>query len=192
MVSPYDGSCQNPESLDLRLGAEIKIMRLDRWSAFFEWLTTGRTTEKSLRWETISLAGTSEDNPLWIRPGTRFLAHSKEHLRMPPEVAGECYLKSGRARTFWQHLHATWIDSTFEAQITFEIINLSLVSQPIWEGMRMMQIVFHEVVPADVPYSSKGHYQGQQGATLSKGYFEDEPSTQVVCDGQVCRRVPGS
>ena len=45
LISPYYPECQNGESYDFRLGLELKIMRLDKISAFKEWITTGIYTE---------------------------------------------------------------------------------------------------------------------------------------------------
>ena len=70
-------------------------------------------------------------------------------------------------------LHATagCIDPGFEGQITLELSNIGSIAVKLYPGMRIAQIVLHQLTsPAERPYGLErgSQYQLQTGPQLSR------------------------
>lgn len=69
------------------------------------------------------------------------------------------------------HATAGFIDPGFEGQITLELSNLGRTAVKLYPGMRISQIVLHEMKsPAERPYGAArgSKYQGQSGPVVSR------------------------
>jgi dCTP deaminase len=69
------------------------------------------------------------------------------------------------------HATAGFIDPGFEGQITLELSNLGRIPVRLYPGMRIAQIVLHQLTSAvERPYgASRGsHYHGQTGPQASR------------------------
>jgi dCTP deaminase len=69
------------------------------------------------------------------------------------------------------HATAGFIDPGFEGQITLELSNLGRTAVKLYPGMRVSQIVLHEMKsPAERPYGTQrgSKYQGQTGPVASR------------------------
>jgi deoxycytidine triphosphate deaminase len=82
-------------------------------------------------------------------------------------------LRSSAARAGYEHSFAGWIDPGFRGTIVAELRNnLSNHMLPIEPGMRLLQVVLMQMTAAATqPYSVKGNYQDQTGATGSNYNF---------------------
>ena len=109
----------------------------------------------------------------WLEPGEFALAETREVFHLPDWIACEFKLKSSLARAGLNHVLAGWADPGFNnATLTLELINcLQKNSLGLKPGMKIGQMVFWqgEHVPADASYATRGRYNGQRGATQSKG-----------------------
>jgi len=109
----------------------------------------------------------------WLEPGEFALAETKEVFHLPDWVACEFKLKSSLARAGLNHVLAGWADPGFnDATLTLELINqLQKNSLGLKPGMKIGQMVFWEgeEVPREASYATRGRYNGQRGATQSKG-----------------------
>jgi len=114
-----------------------------------------------------------ENGSWWLEPGEFALAETREVFNLPDWIACEFKLKSSLARAGLNHVLAGWADPGFnDATLTLELINsLRKNSLGLKPGMKIGQVVFWqgERVPPDASYSVLGRYNGQRGATQSKG-----------------------
>lgn len=99
-----------------------------------------------------------------LAPGTRYLAHTRETVNLPNDIAAQLAGRStiGR-RGIVVHKTAGWIDPGFEGQITLELYNLGNNHVRLEAGERIAQLVFLKLDSESSGYD--GQYQGQTGAT---------------------------
>jgi len=141
-VSPYDPAHINPASYDIRLGNH--------------WICPTREPEEFSAQE------------ITLFPGEVILGTSLEIVRLPRDVVGDLKLKSSLGRLWLNHSLSGWIDCNFQGQVTLELQNLGPHARKLSAGMRVAQIVFHQMeAPPDIAYGEgdTGHYQGQMGTT---------------------------
>ena len=144
MVSPYDPTLLNSHSIDVRIGHTAMVEGLDGN------LNNIRLDEHF-----------SRENPYFVCPNQFFLSHTFELVDIPPNIAAEFRLKSTRAREGWTHALAVWIDGGFNGSITLELGNArQYKSLPIYTGMKIGQLIFHETETPDVSYAEVGRYNG--------------------------------
>lgn len=164
LVTPFDGECINPASIDVRLGASY---RLPAWS--------------QLAYETYADMPMRFDMPQWgdeqhmdangyeLQPGQFILCSTLETVWIPANACAELFSKSSTGRIGLEHLHAGWIDPGFRGQLTLEFKNVAPWPILLQPGKRYMQMVVHDLIaPAARDYSQTGRYQGQQGATPAR------------------------
>lgn len=152
MVEPFDENLLNPCSLDIRVGYTAKKRLVNGWLDF-------------------DLRIYNEIDPYLMDPGDRFLVSSLEVFNMPTDVAGQFRLKSSRAREFYEHLNAGWIDPGWTGSVlTMEIMNLDFMPLPLYPGLRMGQIIFQDLLeePGRL-YRDVGRYNGDKTVQESKG-----------------------
>jgi len=69
------------------------------------------------------------------------------------------------------HATAGFVDPGFEGRITLELFNLGRCAVKLYPGMRIAQIVFHQLTsPAERPYGPdrRNKYQGQYNPEPSR------------------------
>lgn len=134
-VNPFDETCINPCSIDLKLGNEFIDLENDR-----------RFTADSIT----------------IEIGQAILATTVEHIKMPAWAAGVVYLKSSLARAGLDHALAGFVDAGFEGTLTMEFHAHRSIT--LFASERVIQLVLHKLeAEPDKLYS--GRYQGQRGPT---------------------------
>ena len=166
MVDPFSIDLLNPASLDVRLGDEI-IAEQPFTASLEPRIVMGQM--KQVR----SLCHFSEKNPYLMPPGTFFLAGTIEVFNLPSNISAQFLLKSSRAREGLQHLLAGWCDPGWHGSVlTLELKNVCQYHHiPIWPGMKIGQMVFHELQHAPLKcYKSTGRYNGDKAVTASKGH----------------------
>ncbi len=154
-VEPLDNKIIRENGLDLRIGSEYcEIMEDDE--VFY--IREGANVNKLFK------CGEAKDYVV-LKPNRRYLLHTLEYLKLPPELMGFVELRSTFARLGIM-MPPTIIDGGFEGQITIEVLSTSFpIAIPI--GTRFLHVVFAKLTtPVSRPYSGK--YQGQRGATLPK------------------------
>ena len=142
-VSPFSMEFINPASIDVRLGKNLMIEG---------------PHEEDL--ELIDISAYTKENPYLLHPGEFVLAETIEKFRIPDRISAQFVLKSSRAREGYQHLLAGWIDPGYRGRLTLEIKNIRRYHPiPLWEGLRIGQIVFHHMSQVPVKsYAETGHY----------------------------------
>ncbi len=121
------------------------------------------------------------DELVWVlKPGHRYLAATKERLKIRTDIAGEIGARSSWGRDGLAVIQgpAGWIDPGFEGNPTLE---LSVVGSPLvlWPGARICQLILHELSsPCLRPYGHPDRdskYQGDTMATPSRSYQDVTP-----------------
>lgn len=153
MLQPFDPQFLNPASLDIRVGDTALL-------------------ETPSGQKQINLWEYSKSKPYSLLPGEYALVGSFEIFNLPPNIAAEFKLKSSRAREWYQHMLAAWIDPGFSNSVlTMELSNANPYNTlPLYPGLRIGQIIFHSLAATpEKTYQQTGRYNGDLIATSSKG-----------------------
>ena len=165
MVDPFDPALVNPASIDLRLGAQYRLPH-PAWGM----RANGRPLRVNVFWGEQQEMG---PDGIELGPGQFILCCTLETVRIPAHAAAELFSKSSAGRIGLEHLHAGWIDPGFRGQLTLELKNVAPWLILLTPGMRLMQMVVHDLTaPAARDYGQTGRYQNQTGATPAKGAKE--------------------
>lgn len=168
--SPFIG----PASIDLHLGDELNV-----WP---RWIRRDPRIDQSDKWRAVSLqlAWTPEsgehdplEEPAWVlEPNTRYLATTKERIRIPSDCAGQLSARSSWGRDGLAVIcgPAGWCDPEFEGYLVLE---LSVIGSEIviWPGAGCLQLVVHRLEEA-VARGYRGKYQQQPGIVPSRTHVE--------------------
>jgi dCTP deaminase len=102
-----------------------------------------------------------------LKPGKRYLGHTKETVELPDNIAAQLTGRStiGRLGVI-VHKTAGWIDPGFKGSVTLELLNMGESPVTLSVGDRVAQPVFFKLGTPSSGYDGK--YQGQQGATRSR------------------------
>ena len=155
MVTPFDPSLVNPASIDVRLGDTLLI-----------------ESAEGPQFKPYPLAGHSQVRPYWLVPGQFVLAQTVEVFSLPDNVAAQFMLKSSRAREGLEHLMAGYCDPGWSGSVlTMELhCSRQLHGVPLWPGMRIGQMVFHQMESTPVrSYRETGRYNADRTVMASKG-----------------------
>lgn len=154
-----------PASIDLRLGNEFLVFKnphipcIDPRDASSESITEKLVIPQGERFI--------------LHPGEFVLGSTHERIRIPSDLVARVEGRSSLGRlAIVVHATAGFIDPGFEGHITLELSNLGRVPVALHPGMRVSQIVLHQMTsPAARPYGSVGRgskYQGQSGPQASR------------------------
>jgi deoxycytidine triphosphate deaminase len=170
LVDPFDEDLLGPASIDMRLGDVfssphamdeswitrdgIRIAKAIPAFADGGWMIDGRMVKK--------MQGTGVE--VTVRPGQNIACISAEYYRLPPNLYGELYTKSSRAREWINHSTASSIHPGFQGRIAFELQYSGEGPYVLRTGMRLVHIAFGLLdQPPAVPYflQEKAKYKGQ-------------------------------
>ena len=167
LISPFDLSCVQPASYDLKLDKTILK-------------PTPANVPVDLRFHEPKdfMESRQIDDGYILFPGDSVLANTVEYLVVPPDMVARVEGKSSLGRLFIAvHVTAGFVDPGYKGQITLEIVNLGKWSVNLYPYMKIAQVNFHQMEgPCNVPYGSSGlgsHYQGQTGPVASSGKRKD-------------------
>lgn len=159
-IEPFEQKLIQPSSLDVRLGAGLRMMR----GGLID------TRDIKDRTEEIDF---DKSHPFVIHPGEFVLAQTLERIKLPDYLAAKLEGKSSLAR-LGLILHATagFIDPGFDGTITLELSVSSPNALCLYYGQKIGQLCFFTMSsPAQFPYGHEklgSHYQHQKGATPSR------------------------
>ncbi|RLG85000.1 MAG: dCTP deaminase [Thermoprotei archaeon] len=155
VIEPFSDEIVRENGVDLRLGDEVCELVETR-----EVLDPYSPSVDVSRFYRCSRAG-----EFVLRPSRRYLLHTLEYLRVPPELMAFVELRSTLAR-LGLVIPPTIIDGGFEGQITIELYS-TVFPIKLRAGTRFLHVVFAKVTsPITRPY--RGRYQGQRGVTLPR------------------------
>jgi len=154
-----------PASVDLRLGQEFVVYNLPHVSC----IDTADPATTEGYTETVRV---DEGDGFILHPGEFVLGSTLEWVRLPDDLVARVEGRSSIGRlAVVVHATAGFIDPGFEGRITLELSNLGRVAVKLYPGMRISQLVFHEMTrPADRPYGPErgSKYFGQEGPVASR------------------------
>lgn len=168
--SPHVG----PASIDLHIADTLLV-----WS---RWVRRDPRIDQSEHWKPVSLqlAWTptmGEHDPLeapaWVlEPGHRYLATTKERIRIPDDCAGQISARSSWGRDGLAVIcgPAGFLDPGYVGRPTLElsVIGSELV---LWPGASIAQLILHRLTePCTRPYTGK--YQFDEMPTPSRLHAE--------------------
>ena len=154
-----------PASIDLRLGTQFVLYR----QPLVPFLDARDAQSIEGHVEHIEIP---DGEGFVLQPGAFALGTTHERVRVPPDLVARVEGRSSIGRlAVVVHATAGFIDPGFEGQITLELSNLGRCAVKLYPGMRISQIVFHEMKsPAERPYGAGrgSKYQGQLGPVASR------------------------
>ena len=173
-IEPFDESCMQPASVDLRLDNAFLVFRHVS-KAFID-------LAKDLEGLT-EVAKAPEGEPFMLHPGQFVLGSTLEKVTLPDDIVGRLEGKSSLGRLgLLTHVTAGFCDPGFSGYLTLELSNVSNLPITLYRGMRVGQISFFMMTtPAAKPYGSPGldsRYQDQRGPTPSR-YRLDEAARRM-------------
>jgi len=162
-IEPYDPSCVQPSSVDVRIDHDFLVFHNAR-RAFID----PRESMDDLT-ERITIA---DGERFILHPGEFALGSTLEYVGLPDDLVARLEGKSSLGRLgLLIHSTAGFIDPGFEGHITLELSNVANLPIAIDPGMLIGQISFQGMSsPAENPYGSGSlgsKYQGQRGPTPS-------------------------
>ncbi|QDG52811.1 dCTP deaminase [Persicimonas caeni] len=154
-----------PASIDVRLGKEFVVYKLPHVAA----IDTRDPDSTRGYTETVTI---EEGESFTLHPGEFVLGTTLEWVKIPNDLVARVDGRSSIGRlAVVVHATAGLVDPGFEGRITLELSNLGRVAVKLYPGMRISQLVFHQMTSeAERPYGpARGSkYQGQQGPTPSR------------------------
>ncbi len=173
VVEPFDDSCVQPSSIDLRV---------DRYFRVFRNHSQRVIDVKDDQEELTELVEVIEDDALILHPGEFVLGSTLERVGLPDDLVGRLEGKSSLGRLgLLIHTTAGFVDPGFDGFLTLELSNVANLPITVYPGMKIGQISFLRMTsPAENPYGSAAlgsKYQGQRGPTPSR-YFENFRETR--------------
>jgi dCTP deaminase len=152
-----------PASVDLRLDRHFIIFRPSNAAFLDPRHETPDATEPLV---------VADGEAFVLHPGDFVLGTTIERVRVPADLVARVEGRSSLGRlAVVVHATAGFIDPGFEGQVTLELSNLGRLAVKLYPGMRISQVVFHQMTsPAERPYGpARGSkYQGQSGPQASR------------------------
>ncbi len=154
-----------PASVDLRLGTEFLVYQAARTSC----LDPREPGSIAAAMDRVSVEG---ERAFVLHPREFALGSTQERVKMPGDLVGVVDGRSSIGRlAVVVHATAGFIDPGFEGQITLELSNIGSIPVKLYPGMRIAQIVLHQMSsPAEQPYGvARGsQYDNQTGPQPSR------------------------
>ena len=163
-IEPFDPSCVQPASVDIRLDRFFRVFRSSRHA----YIDLARPLD-----DITELVGVAEIEAFILHPGEFVLGSTRERIRLSDDVVSRVEGKSSLGRLgLLIHSTAGFIDPGWDGHVTLELSNVANLPITIYYGMKIGQLSFVQLSePAQAPYGSDGlgsKYQGQQGPTPSR------------------------
>lgn len=164
VIEPFDESCVQPASVDLRLDDAFRVFR----HTSHAWIDLADVPE-----DLTELVRAKDGEPFVLHPGEFVLGSTLERVTLPDDLVGRLEGKSSLGRLgLLTHVTAGFCDPGFSGWLTLELSNVSHLPISLYRGMRVGQISFFTMTtPAERPYGSPGlesRYQDQRGPTPSR------------------------
>ena len=151
LIAPYTTEQLNPASYDVLVGSNALIETADGWKE-------------------LDLTDYTAKKPYWLEPRDFVLLELVEYIKLPNNLVAQFALKSSRARDGYNHSLAGYVDNGYQGRLTLEVENLrKYASLPLYQGLKIGQLIFTECAYPERPYSVTGRYFRDQFVQPSKG-----------------------
>lgn len=131
-------------SIDLRLGTEFEIIKGLDSSLQYE----GELNDEELDQMALKQKVTVKTEPteaFYIQPDAFVVGCSIEHLKLPFDLLGKIEGRNNWGKIgLFVNSTAGLITPNFSGTLTFALKNMNPVALPLYPGMRIAQIYFHE------------------------------------------------
>jgi dCTP deaminase len=179
-IDPFDESCIQPSSVDLRLDRLFRVFLNHTMSVIDVRKDLSDLTQE------VEIA---EGDAFILHPGEFVLGSTSERVSLPDDIVARIEGKSSLGRLgLLIHSTAGFIDAGFSGHITLELSNVANLPITLYPGMKIGQVSFLQMTtPADVPYGSAkvgSKYQGQRGPTPSRYWENFEPDADRLRTGR--------
>lgn len=123
--------------------------------------------------------------PLFLHPGQLVLGATFEFLQLPDNLS--CYVigRSSFGRAGLVIATATAVAPGYGGCITLEIVNIGAVPVPLYAGIRIAQLVFHDTVGTAMYKGRFAAATGPMPPTFSRDW---EKGVWVLNDGEVAKQ----
>jgi len=167
IIKPFDESCLQPASVDVRLDRKLQVSRNQRYPSHID----TRENVESFN-EVIDL---EDDKPFFLLPGEFVLVSTLEDIGLPDDLVARLEGKSSLGRIgLLVNSTAGYVDPGWRGHLTLEVTNVAKLPITLYYRMKIGQISFLKLTtPVDRPYGTKGlgsKYQGQTEPTASRLY----------------------
>ena len=167
IIKPFDDSCLQPASVDVRLDRKLLVFRTQRYPSYIDI----RQNVESFN-EVVEI---EDDKPFFLQPGEFVLVSTLEDIGLPDDLVARLEGKSSLGRIgLLVHSTAGYVDPGWRGHLTLELTNVAKLPITLYYSMKIGQISFLKLTtPADRPYGAKGlgsKYQGQTEPTASRLY----------------------
>ena len=159
VIEPFDESCIQCSSIDLRLGEEIGMYE--------------GSYMIDIKKNTFKIEVQRIEEEFIIMPRQFVLATTLEYIKLPEDITAFVEGRSSLGRLGLFIENAGWVDAGFEGQITLELFNANKRPIKLYKGMRICQLVFAKL-DKKPSKSYSGKYKGQRGVTPSRIFMEYE------------------
>ena len=166
-----------PASVDLHLGDSLLCWsRHVRRDPRIDQARSWKPVDLQLAWTPAAGEHDPLEEPAWVlQPGYRYLATTKERIRIPDDCAGQLAARSSWGRDGLAVIQgpAGWCDPGYVGRPTLEL-SVTGSELVLWPGARCLQlIVFRLETPAEHPY--RGKYVDDTEPTPSRLHIEVQP-----------------
>jgi dCTP deaminase len=108
-------------------------------------------------------------SPFFLHPNEMALANTLEHFRLPISLGAQVTSRSKWGRRGLIIATATAVDPGFSGTITLELVNHGNVPLVLYPGLRVAQIIFHDVEGAVKYTGALANQTGPLQASVSSG-----------------------
>ena len=166
VIEPFDDSCIQPSSVDVRLDRLFRVFRNH---------TAGIIDVKVDLTDLTELIEIPADGVFMLHPGEFVLGSTEERIALPDDIVARIEGKSSLGRLgLLIHSTAGFVDPGWDGHVTLELANVASLPITLYPGMKIGQLSFMQMTtPADQPYGKGAigsKYQGQRGPTPSRYY----------------------
>ena len=163
-IEPFDESCVQPASVDIRLDRFFRVFSSTR----HPFIDVAKVSD-----EITELVEVKDGERFILHPGQFVLGSTRERVRLAENIVSRVEGKSSLGRLgLLIHSTAGFIDPGWHGHITLELSNVNTIPVTLYPGMRIGQLSFFPLSSdAEHPYGSTqtgSHYQGQTGPTPSR------------------------
>lgn len=159
-----------PVSIDLRLGTEFEVLKSIDSSFQPEYKINPEELEEKAVKQKVAIK-TDPTEAFYIQPGDFVVGYSIEHLKLPFDLLAKIEGRNSWGKIgLFVNSTAGLITPNFSGTLTFALKNMSSVALPLYPGVRIAQIYFHQTQP-----------MGTQQAKTKEGQHCEVVSGKIEC-----------
>ncbi len=140
----------NPEeqvgsvSIDLRLGTDFEIVKGFDSSSKPDFNVSAEKLEQMAVKKKVTVSADPAE-PFYIQPGAFVIGYSIEHLKLPSDLLAKIAGRNSWGKIgLFVNSTAGLITPDFSGTLTFGLKNMSPEALPLYPGVRIAQIYFHQ------------------------------------------------